>query len=547
MPILRPSAGIVLVGLIAFVAGCGTDSPATRNAAADSAFVSGPRPAPQVIAKAVDSLAESVIAQGLTPALGVAVVMDGRTILSKSYGMADVTNRVPANDSTLWYVASTSKSFTGFATALLAHQGVIDFHASMTALLPKAQWPDGVNAAELTLADFLSHTHQLRDAAIVMSTAFTAEFPEPQWPSMLRYAKYEGGRDLVYSNLGYNVAAMVIDARRPEGWRRYLDSAVFKPAGMTQTYTRVSGLEDRIAMPHDLLASGQFVRRRFQKVDATMHSAGGQLATMHDLARWVTVQMDTGVIDGKRVFPFPAVTLSHRLIARQTRDESRTFSFFNRESWAAGWDIGSYQGEPMVSRFGSYASLRSHLSFLPQRRIGVVAQANGRVASEATDILAAFAYDLERGAPQARTLADQRLRRVVERRRAALAEQAHDDSVRASRRVPLKRPLADFAGSYRHEWYGTVKIDVLDDSVYYKWGVLSGPAEVVDARTCGWLGCHHYNALIIEAADNKMGVDFEFPESGPATVLKLRNEKFVRDTALRPGTAQTGRHAVTST
>ena len=102
-----------------------------------------------------------------------------------------------------------------------------------------------------------------------------------------------------------------------------------------------------------------------------MNSAGGHISTVHDLARWTIVQMDSGVIDGKRVFPKGAVVLSQTLIAKHTRDQSKKFAFFDREGWGAGWDIGSYEGERMVSRFGSYAQTRSHLSFLPNRRIGV--------------------------------------------------------------------------------------------------------------------------------------------------------------------------------
>ena len=524
----RASAAIFLF-ILNIPAGCVAKDASETGVDIDSAVASGPRPTPEIIASAVDSLAARVVAEGLTPALGVAVVMDGRTIISKSYGMADVTNRVPADDRTLWYVASTSKSFTGFGISLLANQGVIDFRAPIASLLPNAQWPQGFDATRITLANFLSHTHQLRDNVIVMSASFTGEFPESQWPALLQYTTPTHGHDLEYSNLGYLVAAMVIDVQRPEGWRRYLDSAVYRPAGMTETYTRVSGLDPRrIAMPHELLADGRYATSPFPKTDATMNSAGGHLATMHDLARWVTVQMDSGIIDGKRVFPVEAVALSHRLIARQTRDESKSFAFFKREGWAAGWNVGSYRGEPMVSRFGSYASLRSHLSFLPARHIGVVAQANGSPASLATDILAAFAYDLERGSPNARTVADERVRKLIDRRREDLDEKARSDSARNSKPPTLRRPLSDFAGTYRHPWYGTLKFEVRGNDVYYKWGALDGTAEVIDARSCGWLGCRYYNALIIDVGGDT-AVEFDFPESGPATALKLKDEKFIRE------------------
>jgi CubicO group peptidase (beta-lactamase class C family) len=482
----------------------------------------GPRPSPEMIAGAVDSLAARVVAQNLTPALGVAVVMDGRTILARSYGVADVTDDVPADDGTLWYIASTSKSLTGFGISLLAHQGVVDFNLPITSLLPHAQWPRGYDASERTLADFLAHTHQLGDEAITISAAFTGALPESQYPALLRYAKPQRRRELSYSNLGYYVAAMVIDAKRPEGWRRYLDSAVYQPAGMNNTYARVSSLDRRrIAMPHTLLADGRYVTAPFYKTDATMTSAGGHLSTMRDLARWITVQMDGGVIDSVRVFPAEAVALSQRMIAPQTDDERKRFAFFERAGWAAGWDIGSYQGEPMVSRFGSYSSTRSHLSFLPRRRIGVVAQTNGELAFAATDILAAFAYDLENGHPNARALAEERLQSLVARRPGALADIASADSILASRVQPQRRPWSDFAGSYRHPWYGTITFEVRGDSLHYRWGALYG---VATGRS------DNGRVLRIPFVDSGTSVAFDFPQSGPATSLEMRDEKFRRVT-----------------
>src|SRR5262245_29967748 len=169
---------------------------------------------PATIAAAVDSFAQRVIAERVAPAFGVAVVMDGRTVLARSYGLSDASNNVQADAHTLWYVASTSKSFTGFAVALLAQQGRLDLDAPIATLLPKAEWPSGADPRTLTLARFLSHTHSLDDEAVTMSAAFTGAVPDSQWPSLIKYATVRRDKDLVYSNFGYNVAAMVIDTLR---------------------------------------------------------------------------------------------------------------------------------------------------------------------------------------------------------------------------------------------------------------------------------------------------------------------------------------------
>ncbi len=489
------------------------------------------RPSPETIARAVDSLASAIVRSGVTPALGVAVVMDGRTILARSYGWADITKGERANDQTLWYLASTSKSFTGFGVSLLAQQRVFRFDDPIATLVPRARWADGVDPRELTLAQFLSHTHYLNDLAVVQSAAFTGAIPEPQWPDLVRYAPPAANRDLVYSNFGYNVAAMAIDAKRPEGWRRYLDSAVFRPAGMRDTYAKVSGLESRIAMPHALTAAGSFATVPFPKRDVTMNAAGGHVATLHDLARWTLVQLGGGVIDGKRVFPAEAVALSHRLIAPHTVEASKRFGPFNRQGWAAGWDVGAYKDEPMVSRFGSYMSTRSHLSMLPGRSIGVVAMVTSDGSSAITDIVAAYAYDLEAGRADASQAAAQRLTDVAARLETRKTQVARAEDERRARQRPLNRPLGDFEGSYRNDALGTITFTLRRDTLQYAWGVLSGPVEIFDAD-------NHIMRIQLPGSGQTVGFVFDGP--GRATAVEAFGERFTRrEPADRYGTQST--------
>ena len=490
-------------------------------AAASPLSAQDARPSPEVIARAVDSVATGIIASRISPGFGVAIVMDGKTVFAKAYGWADATARIAANERTLWYVASTTKSYTGFAVSLVAHRGAINLNAPITTLLPGVRWPEDVDASRLTLAHFLSHTHHINDDAVVLSAAFTGAIPERRWPELIQYGKASGNDDLVYSNFGYNIAAMVIDRVRPEGWRRFLDNAVNRPAGLRETYTRVSGLDARrIAKPHDVTAAGEFKTLKFEKADATMNSAGGHVATLHDLARWVIVQMDSGRIDGRQVFPREAVALSHRLIARHTREPSKRFGPFDREGWAAGWDIGSYMGERMVSRFGSYVTTRSHLSMLPARRIGVVAQANGPAASSATDIIAALVYDLEAGRPNARSAAAQRLNELTARLPGLRVQSAKSDSVRRSRQRPLERPLANFAGSYFNKTFGTLIFYETKGGLRFRWGVLEGPTEVYDADR---------DQLRIEVVGDGRVAAFDFDRNKPtATSVTLGPVRFER-------------------
>ena len=473
------------------------------------------------IARAVDSLTAVAVRDGITPAIGVAVVMDGRTIYMEGHGMADATAGIPADDRTLWYLASTSKSLTGFGVSLLAQRGVLRFYAPIRTTVPNARWHAEAHSDQLTLARFLSHTHSLNDNAVVMSAAFTGAIPENRWPELTALVGPSGNNDLVYSNFGYNVAAMAIDAARPEGWKKFLEDQVYRPAGMRETYARVSGFDARrIAMPHRLTPEGRYVTAPFHKRDATMNSAGGHVATLGDLTRWTIVQMDSGRIDGQQVFPKAAVELSHRQIAPQTRDQAKRFAFFDREGWGAGWDIGKYEGERMVSRFGSYSSTRSHLGFLPGRRIGVVAMSTGGLGSSLTDVIAAYAYDLEAGKPEAQSRATERMNDLRTRLASARRTAATNDSTRQARqRQTLQRPLADFAGRYSDPAYGEITLTLRDGRLHYSWGVLAGDVEIFDAGK---------NQLVIDFSAGTTPLTFTFGSRGPASALSLQGITFSR-------------------
>jgi len=468
-------------------------------------------PPAKELAQKVDAFVERAFALGLTPAMGVAVVLDGQTVYQRALGMSDLEKRIPASDQTLWYVASTSKAFTGFGVALLEASGSLDLSAPITRTVPAGRWHEAAKPEALTLLSFLTHTHGLDgNGPLVLAAAFTGAVPEARWPELLRYHAPRESRDLVYSNVGYNVAAMAIDASRPQGWKAWLDAAVFRPAGMRNTFATVSGIDEaRVAKPHGVTADGVFETRPFEKRDITMNAAGGHVATIGDLARWIAVHMNGGTIDGRRVFPEAAVRRSHELLAAR---EAR-FAMFERQGWGLGWDVGTYQGDRMISRFGSYVSYRSHVSFLPDRRVGVVAQVNGDLGGSLTDIIAAYVYDLTAGRPDA----DERANAALAGAGAATVQMKdairQDRERRAARPQTLPRPLADYTGAFEHAATGRMAWRVEGGRLALRWGVLEPGVEVFDAAA---------GRIRVQLPGTGEVVEFVFEGEGKATAIRSR-------------------------
>ena len=461
---------------------------------------------------AIDRFVKRGFALGVTPGLGVAVVSEGRIVYTAALGHADVDAGIPVTDSTLWYIASTSKAFTGFGVALLEAAGEVDLNAPIATLLPRAKWHPYARPSELTLASFLSHTHGLHSNFLVTSAAYTGAFPEERFVDLLAYADPKPTRDLEYSNLGYNVASMVIATKRSEGWKAYLDRAVFAPAGMNDTYHRVSGIPPRrIAKSHLLQADGTFRTIPFLKRDLTMNAAGGHVASIRDLARWTILHIDDGRLDGRQIFPPQVVRRSHEILGRQNRQ----FAFFQRDGWGFGWDVGSYDGEPMVSRFGSYSGFRSHLSMLPAKRVGVVAQVNSGPGWPLTDIIAAYVYDVFLGKPDAESRGQARLDSLAAQlatRRGRLA------SATPSVRTP-RRPIGDYAGQFEDAALG--RIEILPDGagLRLRWGVLDVPLEVRDAEK---------DVFVATDFGGLSPIQFAFGDDGRAVAIETEGRRLAR-------------------
>ncbi len=462
---------------------------------------------------AIDQFVRGAFALGVTPGLGVAVVSDGRIVYTAGLGHANVQDGIPVTDSTLWYVASTSKSFTGFGVALLEAAGEIDVAAPIPRLLPRATWHRDARPNELTLASFLSHTHGLNSGPLVTSAAYTGAFPEEQFNHLLAFSDPLPSRELSYSNLGYNVASMVIAEKRPEGWKAYLDRNVFAPAGLRDVYHRLTGLPTRrIAKAHQLRADGRYEAQPFLKRDLTMNAAGGHVASIADLARWTILHMDEGRLDGRQVFPVAVVRRSHEILGRQNAQ----FAYFQRDGWGFGWDVGSYDGEPMVSRFGSYTGFRSHLSMLPRRRVGVVAQVNSTPGWRLTDIIAGYAYDVFLGRTDADARGQARLDTLVtqlQARRTRLASAA----------LPVHtppRPVADYVGTYEDAALGRIEIVPDETGLRIRWGVL--PDLALDVRDAA------KQIFMTTSFGGLSPIQFIFDATGPAEALETEGRRALR-------------------
>jgi CubicO group peptidase (beta-lactamase class C family) len=462
-----------------------------------------------------------LFATGMAPGMSVAAVKDGELVYAEGFGVADVDEGKPVNADTQFYIASTTKSFTAFAAALLAHRGGPRLDAPLSKLLPDARLHDSLAAGEITLRDLLTHTHGIaNDGPVSYRYSYSGGATEAELRSLLReHAPAATGRAFRYGNIGYNVAGMVIDGADRRGWKEVLDREIFRPAGMSRTTAYASKADGaNLAMPHHVTPTG-FRRVPFVKIDETMHAAGGHLSTARDLARWVAVHLQQGRLDGRQLFPASVVAETHQLHTTQ-EGKSRDYA---RHGWGLGWDLATHEGDTLVSRFGSfYGSYHSHVSFMPARGVGVVVLLNdGGPGAALSTLVANLLYDalLERpGLEERAAAALQKGKDQIAFIRGRVQE---DRDRRAARPQATAHSLASYAGAYRNRGYGRMVWALRGERLEVSMGPLRSGVEVYDGAK---------DQLRVELTGSGETIAFEFgSDPGRATALLYNGIRFERE------------------
>lgn len=377
-----------------------------------------------------------------TTAFGIAVVKDDRVIYQRTFG------------GERFYLASTPKSMTALAAKLLSHEKKLDLDAPLTTTLPALKLPAPLDATRMSVRDLLTHRLGFENSGATWRASYSGDWTNAQLFDLLAKHTVVTPRQFRYDNLGYMLASYAVEHAAGEPWADVLRSRVLTPAGMTHTN----------AEPCIATKSAKTMNR----------GSGGLCSTVGDMTRWLRLHMSDGMLDGKRVVPLAVMREVH---APQINLD-RKFGRLQRYAYGLGWYHANYQGDVVMHHFGSYPGSWAHVSWMPDRGIGVVAFANAN--TPLPDAVALLAYDTLLGRAAARTQFDEDIRRVHDHL-ASVPQQldAYAKKI-AAESADSDRTPASYAGTYSDEAFGTMVIAEENGELHATIGDRSG--KLVRAR-----------------------------------------------------------------
>jgi CubicO group peptidase (beta-lactamase class C family) len=433
------------------------------------------------MAAALDPIVAELFSLELAPGMAVVAVQGDEIVYAQGFGFADVEGQRPVTPETMFYIASTTKSFTAFAAALLADRGELDLDAPLSRYVPGLELRPPLSSDGITLRELLTHTHGIASGGPVsFRLAYTGEHtPDLLLGLLADHEPAESGKAFRYGNIGYNVAGLAMDAALEVGWKELLQREVFEPLEMENTSAYMSKVDPgQLALPYRADPEG-FSERYYAKDDANMHSAGGHVTTVLDLARYLEAHLNEGRVDGRQLFPASAVAETHRLNAEQDRN----FQSIHRYGWGLGWDLGTWEGDTLIHRFGGFAGFHSHLSFMPARDIGVAVLVNANGSGTFLAMLVArYIYDRLLEKPGL----DEKYRATIAEARETAGQIRdrirQDRERRAARPQTLPHPLEAYAGTYENRELGRMIWRVVDGALEVQMGVARSSVEVYNGE-----------------------------------------------------------------
>ena len=465
------------------------------------------------VAPEFDALAGEAMAEWKVPAVAVAVVQNGETVLLKAYGQRDAEAGLPTTPQTQFTICSITKTFTATGLAMLVDEGRLDWTKPVRDYVPEFRLHDPVATDRITVRDLLSHHSGLPRHDWVW---MPADLSRIEMLAAMRHI--EPSRDIrtnyQYSNLGYNAASMVAERISGLSWEDFTRTRITERLKMPVTFTveDLASAEDAAA-PYSIHRD-QRQRTNFWPIHAA--AAGGINTSVAAIANWMKFLLSEGKFENEQLL---SAALIREMQAPRVYSSAPEFEF-GHTHYGLGFVSSIYRGERIVGHSGGWIGWSTLMRLMPHRNLGIAVFCN-LSGAPVPAILINYLFD---------RVCDKEpvswLERLRDLRRKALAQGEIDEQTRKTARKPNAPPshqLSDYAGAYEHPGYGRVTITAADDSLHWAYRIFSGP-----------LTHRHYETfetpqLPHDLNPDRLAISFSTDRDGNVASLSAQLEPMVAD------------------
>ncbi|WEK58045.1 MAG: serine hydrolase [Candidatus Brevundimonas phytovorans] len=406
------------------------------------------------------------------PAVSLALVRDGKTVLAKGYGVRRQGKAEPADEHTLFAIASNSKNVTAACLAILVDEGKVKWDEPIRTYLPGFTLSDPVIGERITVRDTLSHRAGFGLGAGDLLFWPNSDRTRAEVLAQAAFVPIEDGfrEDYHYCNLMFVVAGAVIEKVSGLSWEDFVQTRIFDKVGMSESVP-LARLADpkKSALPHARVGPPLRLQGPMTQIAQSIAevwnwdsaaAAGGICASATDWAKWIAVRLNDGKLaDGTRLFSEAAAREMYKPNIIVSSSNGPTAELPNRavaSTYAMGLQVQDYRGERLATHGGGSPGGISSTVLIPGRKIGFSVFTNAE-ESFLLRALRSGLSDIAMNQVDVDWIADSK-KREAEGTEKSLKAAVEIDAKQAAG-APPSMPLDAYVGTWRDPWYGDITIE----------------------------------------------------------------------------------------
>ncbi len=316
----------------------------------------------------VDEIIDREMKERKIPGLQIAVVQNGKIVLSRSYGIANLQYHIPVSNTTIFPLNSNTKVFTGVAVMQLAEQGKVKLNDPIRKYLDDlpAEWQ------KITVDQLLTHISGLPEILKLFDPMTGNIGPlkteEAIWKKLKTLPmESKTGEQFIYNQTNYYLLGKIIEKITKKPFTEDFNENQFKIADLKNT---VFG-DSRDLIPNDAPSyryNSFSDGRKFEpKITNTYtefpdftRTGAGLNSTAEDVANWI-IALQNG-----RLFQRPS-TLTEMWSPGNFNNGTPT-------NWVRGWGIAKLRRDHIA--IGMSGGNRSAIMIYPDDHLAVIVLTN---------------------------------------------------------------------------------------------------------------------------------------------------------------------------
>jgi CubicO group peptidase (beta-lactamase class C family) len=297
------------------------------------------------------------------PGCVCAVSQNGKLVVNRAYGSADLERDVPININTIFDAGSVSKQFVAAAALLLADDGKIALDDDIHKYIPELPG----YGEKITIEQLMTHTSGIREWTGMLQ--FAGDKPHV-FPLILRQRKlnFKPGESWSYSTSGFELLKEVVARVSKMSFAAFVQKRIFDTLGMKSSSYR-DNTRDIIrnrALAYERDGSGRWKMAILFDND---RGGGGVHTTASDMLIW------NEAITNNRLGKF----MSEKLQEPATLNNGRKLTYGH------GLFLESYRGAKEIWHSGSAAGYKTWLGRYPEHGLSIAIMCNSGDGTDRID------------------------------------------------------------------------------------------------------------------------------------------------------------------